>query len=353
MIMARSGMFLEIFRRPHVALSLAIALLAMPTYPLWAIAQNAESLRGIHYVTVRDRTGNETPERFYGVGRGTLSSGWCGIQETLFSALSPISQTVPFHLPDEFLSVDFIRETDSRETWTSLETSAQGRPVTLYIHGFFIDFEKGCRRATLFQENAGIEGSMLWFSWPSDGAIFNYAQDEADLYWSVPDIADQIEALGNRFGHLEVNVVGHSLGARGVALALYELASRKPEIRLGNVALLAPDMDFQRLLPRIRPIVRSLTVYYTDTDRPLALSARLQGYSRLGEAGNDFASLEGVEAISVSALEVRSPTGHLYHLYNSEVGEDLRQLLLEGRLAGARSNLIPTAGNIWALQRSK
>ena len=44
--------------------------------------------------------------------------------------------------------------------------------------------------------------------------------------------------------------------------------------RQGHVVLLAPDMDFgifERVLPRIRPIVSSITVYVSDEDRPLAV----------------------------------------------------------------------------------
>ena len=93
-------------------------------------------------------------------------------------------------------------------------------------------------------------------------------------------------------------------GRRRVVLALAEVANRHPETRLGHVVLLAPDMDFgifERILPRIRPIVASMTVYATTGDRPLALSAQLHGDPRLGEAGNDVSVLSGVEVIDLSA----------------------------------------------------
>ena len=118
-------------------------------------------------------------------------------------------------------------------------------------------------------------------------------------------MADTLLEMERRFGSGAVDVVGHSLGARGVVLALQEVAHRTPDIRLGDVVLLAPDMDFgifQRLLPRIAPIARNITVYMAAGDRPLAVSAQLHGYARLGEAGNDVASLSGVEVIDLSDL---------------------------------------------------
>ena len=100
----------------------------------------------------------------------------------------------------------------------------------------------------------------------------------------MPDIADAIIEMDRRFGSGVVDIVGHSLCARGVVLALYEVANRNPDIRLDEIVLLAPDMDFaifQRIPPRIAPIVENITVYVTTGDRPLALSAQLHGYAQL------------------------------------------------------------------------
>jgi esterase/lipase superfamily enzyme len=234
-----------------------------------------------------------------------------------------------------------------------LEATAGARGPAIYVHGYYISFEKGCRRAALLQQNADLVGRFLWFSWPSDGSAAYYTHDEADLYWSVPDLADAIIELERRFGSIAVDVIGHSLGARGVALALYEVANRRPDIRLGHAALLAPDMDFEifaRMLPRIEPIMDSITVYAASSDKPLALSTQVHGYARLGESGNDVSKIPGVEVIDLSDLPSESPTGHLYHIYSPAVGADLRQLLNEGKRASARSGLEAQGGNVWHLQ---
>jgi esterase/lipase superfamily enzyme len=324
--------------------------------PRAAIAQFADEQRGVPYLTLRNRTGASEPDEYYGDERSTLKAGWCGIDQTKLSVLSPVAEAAPFHIPEEILRIKEVREMSIEALFDGLKTSAAGQPPLLYTHGFYIDFDKGCRRATVFQENVGLQGQFLWFNWPSDGALLNYTRDESDLYWSVPDLAWSIAEVETQFPEVKINVAGHSLGARGLVLALYEVANQNPRIRLGEAVFLAPDIDFDifgKILPRIRPIVSGITVYVTNSDRPLALSAQVHGYTRLGQAGNDVSRLEGVEVIDLSNLPVRSPSGHLYHLYNKEVGDDLHQLLIEGKRAEARRNLVKLGPNLWKLQAAE
>lgn len=92
------------------------------------------------------------------------------------------------------------------------------------------------------------------------------------------------------------------------------MANRNSDIRLDGIALLAPDIDFgivQRLLPKIRPIADNITIHVTTGDRPLALLAQLNGYPRLGKAGNDVSTGGGVEVIDLSAIPAQSLSGHL------------------------------------------
>lgn len=305
------------------------------------------------YFTLRNRTGSAEPAEYYGGERSDLKAGVCQVEELDLGVLSPLANVAPNFLQEERLRVQNVQESEPAAVLDQLEATAKSRGPALYVHGYYIGFEKGCRRAVLLQRNADLEGRFLWFSWPSDGALAYYTHDEADIYWSLPDLADTIIELERRFGPGTVDVIGHSLGARGVVLALAEVANRNPDIRLGHIVLLAPDVDFEifeRILPRIRRILGSMTVYATTGDRPLALSAQLHGYPRLGEAGNDVSGLAGIEVIDLSDLPSEGPTGHLYHIYSRAVGEDLRRLLNEDDRADARPNLFPQGENLWRLR---
>lgn len=342
---------------PGVSSSLVSAMLCacvlLYAFPLPSVAQTEIVTLEFPYFTLRDRTGSEDPGDFYGSDRSDLKAGVCQVKELDLGVLAPLADVAPTFLREELLRVQDVREVDPAAILDELEATAGARGPALYVHGYYIDFEKGCRRAALFQQNADLSGRFLWFSWPSDGAAAYYTHDEADLYWSLPDLADTIIELERRFGSGAVDVIGHSLGARGVVLALAEVANRHPDIQLGQVVLLAPDMDFgifERILPRVRPIAEGMTVYVTSGDKPLALSAQLHGYPRLGEAGNDVSRLAGVEVIDLSDLPSESPTGHLYHIYSRAVGEDLRQLLNGGKRAEARLGIVAEGENLWRLQ---
>ena len=326
---------------------------SMCVLPVQSTAQTEIQTLEFPYFTLRNRTGSPDPGEAYGDERSDLKAGHCRVRELDLGVFSPLAEAAPAFMREELLRVQKVQEMDPAAVLDGLEATAGPRGPALYVHGYYISFDKGCRRAALLQQNADLEGRFLWFSWPSDGSAAYYTHDEADLYWSVPDLADTILELDRRFGSGTVDVIGHSLGARGVVLALYEVANRRPDIRLGQVALLAPDMDFEifvRMLPRIEPIAESLTVYAASGDLPLALSKQVHGYARLGESGNDVSKIPGVEVIDLSDLPNQGPTGHLYHIYSPAVGADLRQLLDARKGASERSGLEAKGGNLWRIQ---
>jgi len=317
-------------------------------------AQAQDTLHQVPFLTVRDVGSADGPNQYFGDSRGSLSAGWCLVRDVPTGAFAPVVEAGPSFLREQLLQIDTVRTIPPRDLIDGLQARDPAPIPALYVHGYFIDFEKGCRRAALFQKNADLAGHMIWFSWPSDGDIANYTRDESDLYWSVPDIASAILDLHDRAQPGQpVDVIGHSLGGRGVVLALLEIAYRRPDIRLGKVVLLAPDMDFEifaRMLPRLSPLVDGFTVYATDEDRPLQLSEQVHGYRRLGQTGNDVAALDGIDLIDISALPNQTASGHLYHIHNAQVGQDLTALLNARLPVTERANLVQIGRNTWALQ---
>lgn len=343
------------FVRSQVSL-VAVSLLVFALHSGCSIPAYAETIdnkRGVPYLTLRNRL--EDDDGFFGNDRSKLSAGRCIMDGTSLEFLSSVAEIAPFRIPEEILDLETVEELPRDTLLQNLQSKAVGNPL-VYIHGYYVDFEKGCRRATVFKENARQENKFIWFSWPSDGSLLNYARDEVNLYWSVTDLAEIIADMHDRFGSGNVNLAGHSLGGRGLALALYEIAGTRPELRFGEIVLLAPDVDFEvfaKLLPRIRPLASSLTIYTSANDAALFVSAELHGYPRLGRDGNDTSLLKHVEVIDTSDLPIRSANGHLYHIYNKEVGDDLSQLLNEGKLAKERRNLLKVKDNQWKLQPVK
>lgn len=324
-----------------------------------AAEASAESglLRTVPFLTLRNKTGSDNAAEYFGGERDTLHAGICELARTPINSLKSIAEKAPFHIPDEIVKLDAIREFSVEDFWQRMETTANGQSPVLYMHGFYISFERGCRRALILKESLGLEGRFALFSWPSDGAITNYTHDEADLYWSVYPLREVLADMINRFGTGNTNIVAHSLGTRGVMLALVLMAQshKEDEPLLNQVVLIAPDIDvdiFKQYLPLIRPLTRNITVYVSSKDSPLALSRQVHGYPRLGEAGEHLKGLKGIEIIDLSDIPIRAPSGHVYHLNQGIVVEDLIQIINENKPATQRRNLKHRGDNRWQLQQA-
>jgi esterase/lipase superfamily enzyme len=309
----------------------------------------------VPFLTVRNKTGKDKAAEYFGGERNSLQAGICEFSRTQYDSLKTIKDNVPFYIPDEIIKLDAIVELSIEDFWRRLERTSSGQAPVLYMHGFFISFDRGCRRAVLMKESLGLSGRFVHFSWPSDGSLLNYTQDEADLYWSVAPLRELLADMIQRFGTGEVNVVAHSLGTRGVMLALMLMAQLQQLDKplLNHVVLIAPDIDvgiFKQYLPMIRPLARTMTIYVSANDSPLALSRQVHGYPRLGQAGDHLQGLTDIEIIDISDKPIRVPSGHLYHLYDSEVINDLSQLINQNKPAAQRKNLKKISHNYWRLQ---
>jgi len=314
-------------------------------------------LRTVPFITLRNKTGSDNVAQYYGGERSPLTAGYCELSRKPINSIKPIADIAPFYIPDEIVNMDAVRETSLAGFWQRMTQSSNGHAPVLYTHGFNIDFEKGCKRALILKESLGLKGRFALFSWPSDGSLTNYTHDEADLYWSVLPLREILAGMVDHFGSGHTNLVAHSLGTRGVMLALVLLAQSQHDSRplFNQLVLIAPDIDvsiFKQYLPIIRPLVRHITVYVSANDSPLALSRQLHGYPRLGEAGEHLEGLSGIDIIDLSDIPQRAPSGHIYHLHQSLVTEDLDQLINDNKTAAQRSKLKQVSDNRWRMQPS-
>ena len=299
----------------------------------------------VWYATIRNRTMQQSTGEFYGGLRGEMRMGICALDFTPISSLEDIADSVPFYIPDERTELQYIHEWKQERFWDEVDTvmaNPSGK-IVFYVHGYSIGFEKSCRRAAMFQRSMHPHHRLLLFSWPADGNVIAYTRDEADLVWSVPRVESMLQELTLRAGPENLDVVAHSLGGRGVVMALARLACKLSNAPLINqLVLIAPDIDrgvFKDTWPDIQPLVRHTTLYVSENDKALRVSREAHGYPRLGEAGQYLTILPGIETIDVSSVGKRRFSGHIYHLYHPAVVADLRTLMATDRRAGQRTNL--------------
>ncbi|MEE4241371.1 MAG: alpha/beta hydrolase [Desulfopila sp.] len=299
----------------------------------------------LSFVTIRNKTGSNIPADFFGGSRGKLLGGVATVTFSPIWGLEEVAQSAPFYIPDEKIELTSIDEMPLSDIYKQIKdflVQDYGNAV-VYTHGYNIDFEKGCRRAAIFQKALGLHDRLLYFSWPADGNMLKYTWDEADLSWSVPHMTQFFEGLISHAGKGKVDIVAHSLGARGAVQALVRMAYRKDvELIINELVLIAPDIDtdtFLLELPLLNTVVRRITVYVSENDKALKLSHEVHGYRRLGEGGEYLTVVNGIETVDISNISNRRLSGHLYHLFDPEVISDLTDLLHTGKKAAERQNL--------------
>lgn len=311
------------------------------------VQQDGLQKQAIAFVTLRDKTGKSRPEDYFGEARDKLRQGYCETEWRSNPLLKTLKASVEFYVPGGMADIVAIHEVPGDLFRQHFKTNLQGRRPLLYLHGYNVGFEKACLRARRFKDNLRLSNQLLLFSWPSNGKLSSYAQDEADIAWSVYPLKDMLQQMMLSHPAQGLDVVAHSLGNRGVIEAL-DLLSRDLQLRPGdtrpvnNLVLIAPDIDAEtaaQRLPQLITLAKRVTIYVSNNDRPLSASRALHGYPRLGEAGLHLMELQGAEVIDVSSLRVEQLTGHLYHLSNRYVIKDLRQLLLENKGAAQREGL--------------
>lgn len=294
--------------------------------------QNIEKIL-ISFVTLRNKKENNSSSDIFGGERGQLQTGTCTVSFSPVWGLEELANSAPFYIPDEKIVITDISASPVDKLFSRIETftGKDDGNIVVYIHGYNIDFEKGCRHSAVLQRSLGLHDQLLLFSWPADGNMLKYTRDEADLVWSVPYMADFFEDLVGKSGYGRTNIVAHSLGARGAVQALTRLAYQKHDRPLlDELVLIAPDIDtdiFRHDLPLLKQVVNRITIYVSENDKALKLSREVHGYPRLGEAGDALTVFEGVDTIDISLLSLQRLSGHVYHLSNKEVIDDLELLM--------------------------
>ena len=259
----------------------------------------------LHFVTNRRLVRSGRVDEYFGDDHGELSAGTC---------------RVGFEAGD---SRGKVLRVDTRPLETVFADIGPGHFV-IYVHGYGEYFAKNCRRAALLQERLGLGGRMLLFSWPSSSYL-TYAGDASDLAQSIDELNEILTLAADAVGHERIVLMAHSMGSRGVVDAL-KLRGEEPPF--GSAIFVAPDIRrdvFRENASMLQQKVSDIVVYTSDSDRVLWLSTTVNVSGRLGVA-KEF-DLEHTTVVDVTPTGTNDISGHLYHMLNPAVIEDLRTLL--------------------------
>jgi len=312
----------------------------------------------VFYVTNRLREAQGTSADDFGGDRGEFETGRCEARFTPIMGLSELAPRVPFYIPREKRELVVERQ-PAASFWRAVEDAVRqgtSESLVVFIHGYSYSFARTCAMAAELQRLLQGQATVLMFSWPSNGRPTDYVADQADLEWSVPLFSDLLDELAERLGAQNIQLLAHSLGSRGAILGLQRLAVDRAERPLvGRLVFLAPDFDaqtFVELLPRLRPLTDGMTLYASSSDTPLRVSEELNGYPRLGQAGEDLTVAQGMETIDISPAGLYQILGHEYFYYHPQVAADLARHVGNGLRAAERPGLERRMRNgvgYWAL----
>ena len=210
----------------------------------------------------------------------------------------------------------------------------QGGDVLIFIHGFNVSFEKAARRTAQVAYDLEFKGVPMFFSWPSNGALYAYVSDREDVEWSVPHIAEFLSDVASASGDNKVHVIAHSMGHEGLLRALNQLAlqaGRRKRPLFENIIMAAPDFDAEifadQLVPRIGFLANNWTLYASDKDVALNLSSGLRSADRLGLPLTVVRDVVTVDATGVEVTPWSVPEFHSYYATKQRVVADIVSVL--------------------------
>ena len=270
---------------------------------------------------------------------------------------------------------------------------ARRKEVVLFVHGYHTSFEQAALTMGELCHFLGRDLVCGMFTWPAGGRrgiLFGYASDRESSEYAVEDLLKTIRIIGQTPGVERIHLIAHSRGADTLASALAELSveayalqsSPDREFHIGNVVLVAPDIDGDVALTKIFKVFSDpdlpfggkaepdtlippapglkVTLYVSPDDKALATANWLMGsIARLGRIDATMLNAEQIAEIAslgaVDIIQVRGRTdffGHGYLASNPQVSADLIAMLRYGlRPNEPGRSLEHVAGSFWQVAR--
>ncbi len=245
------------------------------------------------------------------------------------------------------------------------------KEIVLYVHGVSNTFSEAAFTMGEMCHFLGREFVCAIFTWPAGGKhgiLFGYEEDYESSTFAVEHLRKAIRTIADTPGLERIHILAHSRGTDVVATALSELSFESymqqmtlpKRVKLGNVVLMAPDLDVEVAPEKILAILSDpdvphgatpdphavipplrgfhLTVYVSPDDKALATSGWLFGsLARLGRVDPSILTPEQIKLAAglgfLDVVQVRGTTdlfGHGYFVSNPRASADLIALLRYG-----------------------
>lgn len=229
--------------------------------------------------------------------------------------------------------------------------------VYIFVHGFNNNFEHATFVMTNIWHFMGRVGVPVIYTWPAGhGGMQGYTYDRESSEFTVYHLRQTLLILAACPEVEKIHLIAHSRGTDVVMTTLRELviqaraANEDPtrKLKLGNLVLAAPDLDWEVTLQRVDGdrVARAperVTVYTRAKDMAIGAAESLfDSEVRLGKldaddlTSSDAEAVEALGNIDFINADVRADMiGHAYFYKNPAVFSDLILLLRDNRPPGA------------------
>ena len=313
----------------------------------------------VPYGTRRRPTGDATPDKYYGKDDSALqygvamvsiparhrpgkedSRGWCRHLPGVLECKKKPSNAVMVTSVEP-------RDADAWLGFVKGLANDGGSPneILVFVHGYNNGFADAIRRIAQLSYDVGFRGVTVAYDWASRNELAEYTFDEATMERSVPDFERFLLRLVDSTGARRVSIIAHSMGTRLVSYALRDLHYKKPSLKLGQVILAAPDIDFTTFTEQLAdPVVKTstwVTLYASGTDRAIQASRALHNAKRVGSGPLPAILRPDMDYIDATGIDT-GLLGHGYFAENRALITDIFLLLKHG-LPAADRNLLRAA----------
>ena len=236
--------------------------------------------------------------------------------------------------------------------------SGEESHALVFIHGYNVTFEEAAIRAAQIGYDLEVPGATAFFSWPSRGTAAAYPVDEATIEASEAAITEFLLDFAGSCQADKLHVLAHSMGNRGLLRSLQRIAADSGShdaFRAEQIFLAAPDVDrdlFLDLAGLYPKHANRTTLYASDADKPVHLSAKLHDAPRAGYF-EPHTVAPGVDTVTVPDFDV-DLLGHSYYARAEALLYDIHSLMRRGEDPSRRQRITAVTdgpAEFWRLRR--
>lgn len=207
----------------------------------------------------------------------------------------------------------------------------------VFVHGFRTSFEEALFRNAQIVWDLQFSGVSVLFTWASRGSISEYGYDRNSAFAARDSFLQLLRILKEQHGIEHVNILAHSMGNLIALEALSINAQTAKPLSINELIMAAPDIDrdtYVQLAPRVRKIVRGMTLYASSADKALGASKMIAGLiPRAGDVSTSTGPiiLPDIDTIDVTSLgEEMLGLNHSVFASVRAMMDDIKILLTSG-----------------------